>query len=88
MPAPQVLILGGHGRIALFLTPLLLARSWNVTSVVRNSDHEHEILQLGKGHKGQLSVLQSSLDEVRSDADAQAILDRVRPDYVVWAAGM
>lgn len=84
----QVLLLGGHGKVALQLTPLLLARSWNVTSVIRNAEHENEILALGKGAKGKLNVLLSSLDDVKSDADAKNILDRVSPDYVVWSAGM
>ncbi|EED20477.1 conserved hypothetical protein [Talaromyces stipitatus ATCC 10500] len=84
---PQVLLLGGHGKIALHLTPLLLARSWNVTSVIRNAEHEAEILALGKDKPGKLSVLLSSLDDVKSQADAQAVLDKVKPEYVVWAAG-
>ncbi|GCB25073.1 hypothetical protein AAWM_07958 [Aspergillus awamori] len=84
----QVLLLGGHGKVALQLTPLLLARSWNVTSVIRNAEHENEILALGKGAKGKLSVLLSSLDDIKSDADAKNVLDRVSPDYVVWSAGI
>ncbi|CRG86750.1 hypothetical protein PISL3812_03761 [Talaromyces islandicus] len=87
MTTPQVLLLGGHGKIALHLTPLLLARAWNVTSVVRNADHEAEILKLGAGQPGKVSVLVSSLDDVKSVADAQSILDKVRPEVVVWAAG-
>ena len=83
----QVLLLGGHGKIALKLTPLLLNRAWNVTSVVRNADHESEILELGKGLKGKLNVLIASLDDVKSAADAQRILDMTTPDYVVWSAG-
>lgn len=69
------------------MTPLLLARSWNVTSVIRNAEHEVEILALGNGKPGKVSVLLSSLDDVKSQADAQAVLDKVKPDYVVWAAG-
>ncbi|KAA8650536.1 hypothetical protein EYZ11_002076 [Aspergillus tanneri] len=83
----QVLLLGGHGKIAIRLTPLLLNRAWNVTSVIRNPDHESEILALGKDTKGKLDVLVSSLDDVKSDADAKKILDIVSPDYVVWSAG-
>ncbi|KAJ5112427.1 hypothetical protein N7532_000472 [Penicillium argentinense] len=82
----QVLLLGGHGKIALHLTPLLLNRAWNVTSVVRNPDHESEILELGKGRQGKLNVLVTSLEDVKAASDAQKILDRVTPDYVVWAA--
>lgn len=83
----QVLLLGGHGKVALYLTPLLLKRAWNVTSVIRNPAHESEILDLGKGLKGNLKVLVSSLEDVKSAADAQSILEKVSPDYVVWSAG-
>lgn len=83
----QVLLLGGHGKVALHMTPLLLNRAWNVTSVVRNPDHESEILALGKGLKGKLDVLVSSLEDVKSASDAKKILDSVTPDYVVWSAG-
>ncbi|OJJ46647.1 hypothetical protein ASPZODRAFT_97019 [Penicilliopsis zonata CBS 506.65] len=84
---PRVLLLGGHGNVAMAMTPLFLARSWSVTSVIRNPEHENEILALAKGQPGHLDVLLSSLDDVRCEADAQAILDTVSPDYVVWAAG-
>lgn len=69
------------------MTPLLLNRAWNVTSVVRNPDHESEILALGKGLKGKLNVLVSSLEDVKSASDAKKILDSVTPDYVIWSAG-
>ncbi|KAH3504396.1 hypothetical protein KXV55_004963 [Aspergillus fumigatus] len=83
----QVLLLGGHGKVAQKLTPLLLARSWNVTSVIRNPEHENAILALGKGARGKLSVLLSSLEDVKNDDDAKKIIDAVSPDYVVWSAG-
>ncbi|EAW18604.1 uncharacterized protein NFIA_085580 [Aspergillus fischeri NRRL 181] len=83
----QVLLLGGHGKVAQKLTPLLLARAWNVTSVIRNPEHENAILALGKGARGKLSVLLSSLEDVKSDDDAKKIVDAVSPDYVVWSAG-
>lgn len=83
----QVLLLGGHGKIAQYLTPLLLSRAWNVTSVIRNPDHEREIRALGQGKQGRLDVLLSSLDDVKTEADARGVLDRVSPDCVVWAAG-
>ncbi|KAL4888956.1 NAD(P)-binding protein [Aspergillus ambiguus] len=83
----QVLLLGGHGKIARHLTPLLLNRGWNVSSVIRNPDHEREILALGAGRKGKLNVLLASLDDVQSDAAARKIIDDVSPDYIVWSAG-
>ncbi|EGC48522.1 NAD dependent epimerase/dehydratase [Histoplasma capsulatum var. duboisii H88] len=87
MSNPRVLLLGGHGKIARLLTPLLLNRSWDVTSVIRNPDHTSDILKLGQGKKGKVEVLISSLDDVKSVDDAKAIVDRAKPDYVVWAAG-
>ncbi|EER40265.1 NAD dependent epimerase/dehydratase [Histoplasma capsulatum H143] len=86
MSNPRVLLLGGHGKIARLLTPLLLNRSWDVTSVIRNPDHTSDILKLGQGKKGKVEVLISSLDDVKSVDDAKAIVDRAKPDYVVWAA--
>jgi len=86
-PSPRVLLLGGHGKISLLLTPLLLARSWHVTSVIRNPSHKEEILKLGEGQKGKIDVLVDSLDDVKSDSDARRVLDSVKPDYVVWSAG-
>lgn len=87
MSSPKVLLLGGHGKISMLLTPLLLKRSWNVTSVIRNPEQEDEILALGKGLQGKVDVLIESLDNVQSDSEAQKVLDRVKPDYVVWSAG-
>ncbi|KAJ5963757.1 uncharacterized protein N7479_003633 [Penicillium vulpinum] len=83
----RVLLLGGHGKVALHLTPLLLNRGWSVTSVIRNPEHESEILDLGHGLKGTVNVLLSSLEDVKSPSDAQKIIDTVTPDYVVWSAG-
>lgn len=88
MSSTRVLLLGGHGKISLHLTPLLLARQWHVTSVIRNPDHEKDILAAGKNQPGKLSVLVESLDHVKSDADAQRVIDKVNPDIVVWSAGI
>lgn len=87
MAATKVLVLGGHGKIALHLTPLLLSRSWNVTSLVRNNDHESEILALGKDKPGKINVLVDSLDDVDSVARANSVLEKVDPSIVVFAAG-
>ena len=73
--------------MSLHLTPLLLARSWNVTSLVRNSQHEKEILDLGEGHPGKIDVLVESLEDMKGTADAQKVLDKVKPNIVVWSAG-
>ena len=86
--APRILLLGGHGRVALLMTPKIVARSWNLTSVIRNPDHKAEILEAGNKGPGKIEVLVSSLEEVRSEKDAKNILDQVKPDWVIWSAGM
>ena len=83
----HILLIGGHGKIAQLLTPLLLARSWNVTSVIRTSEQTPAIEKLGEGQPGKLSVFVSSVEDVASEGDAQKILDQVKPDWVVWSAG-
>jgi len=84
---PRVLILGGHGKISLLLQPMLLAKKWNVTSVVRNPDHEADILALGKDKPGKIEILVESLDDVKEESQAKQVLDKVKPDIVVWSAG-
>jgi dTDP-4-dehydrorhamnose reductase len=84
----RVLLLGGHGKVALFLQPLLLAKNYHITSVVRNRDHEAEILALGKNQPGKIEVLIESLDDVTEVSHAKSIIEKVRADWVVWSAGM
>ena len=86
--SPRILLLGGHGKISLLLTPKVLARSWDLTSVIRNPDQKKDILEAaGKNGPGKLDVLVSSIEDVKSEADAQKVLDKVKPDWVVWSAG-
>lgn len=84
---PRVLLIGGHGKISLLLQPMLLAKRWHVTSLVRNPEHEAEILALGRGQPGKIDVLVDSLDDVKDESQAQQVLNKVRPDIVVWSAG-
>lgn len=43
----RILIIGGHGKIALLLAPLLVARGDEVTSVIRNPEHEADVARTG-----------------------------------------
>ena len=86
--APHVLLLGGHGKISLLLTPLLLQRSWAVTSVIRSSSQEADILSAASSNASSLSIKVRDLESVTSQADAQAVLDETKPDYVVFSAGI
>ncbi|KAI1463118.1 NAD(P)-binding protein [Daldinia caldariorum] len=83
----HVLLLGGSGKVAQLLTPLLLQRSWNVTSIIHDPARVESLQKLGQGQNGKLNVLVRSLEEVASEAQAKSIIDEVKPDYVVWSAG-
>lgn len=83
----NVLLIGGHGKISQLLTPLLLAKAWNVTSIIRTPEQKATIEALGKGQPGQLSVLVSSVADINTESDAKKIIDHVKPDFVVWSAG-
>ena len=43
----RILIIGGHGKIALKLAPLLVERGDSVTSLIRNPDHTDEVAATG-----------------------------------------
>ncbi|KAL2151222.1 hypothetical protein VTH82DRAFT_6320 [Thermothelomyces myriococcoides] len=93
MPATphHVLLLGGHGKVAQLLTPLLLRRGWDVTSVIRTEEQVPTIQGLapkdGEGSTGKLTVLVRSLEEVKSESDAGKVISEWGGDYIVWSAG-
>ncbi|KAK0649063.1 hypothetical protein B0T16DRAFT_409349 [Cercophora newfieldiana] len=90
MASHHVLLLGGHGKVAQHLTPLLLQRSWAVTSIIRDPSQVPAVKQLGnnvQGKKGELNVLVRSIEDVKSQSQAKSIIDEVKPDYIVWSAG-
>ncbi|SLM37815.1 nad dependent epimerase dehydratase family protein [Lasallia pustulata] len=66
---------------------MLLSRSWSVTSVIRDPSQTEEILSKGKGQPGKVDVLVRSLEDIKSEEQAQSVLDEVKPQYVVWSAG-
>ncbi|KAF7879349.1 hypothetical protein EAF04_000545 [Stromatinia cepivora] len=95
-PTPRILLLGGHGKVSLLMTPKILARSWTLISMIRNPDHKEDVLAAaGKASEigstgdriGDVEVLVKSLEDVKSVGDAKGILEGVRPDWVVWCAG-
>lgn len=87
MAPPHVLLIGGNGKVARLLTPMLLKRSWTVTSMIRNADQVPEVQKLGENQSGNLNVLVRSLEDVPTDEVAKERIDAVKPDYVVWSAG-
>ena len=87
MMAPRVLLLGGHGKISLLMTPLLLQRSWNLTSLIRASSQESDVISAAGQDTSNLVVKIGDLEAINSQADAQSILDETKPDYVIFSAG-
>jgi uncharacterized protein YbjT (DUF2867 family) len=87
--AHHVLLLGGSGKVAQLLTPMLLQRSWTVTSIIRNPDQVADLQKLGDDQQGggKLNVRVWSLEDCKSDDQAKALIDEVGADYVVFSAG-
>jgi uncharacterized protein YbjT (DUF2867 family) len=74
----RVLIIGGHGKIALRLAPLLVERGDVVTSVIRNPDHQDEV-----GATGAIPLI-ADVEHL----DTQGLVALVEgQDAVVWSAG-
>ncbi|WP_369369792.1 SDR family oxidoreductase [Promicromonospora sp. Populi] len=74
----RVLIIGGHGKIALRLAPLLVERGDDVTSVFRNADHQAEVAATGA------TPLVADVENL----DIAGLTELVRGhDAVVWSAG-
>lgn len=74
----RIIVFGGHGRIALLLAPLLVARGDEVTSVIRNPDHVADVEATGA----------RALVADAETLDTAALADIIRGhDAVVWSAG-
>ncbi|KAL4882866.1 NAD(P)-binding protein [Aspergillus karnatakaensis] len=84
---PHVLLFGGNGRVAKAMTTIMLSRSWKVTSVIRNIKQKKDKLQLGDPSSHLLDVLECDLANLRSSQDAAEIMQKIRPNIVVFAAG-
>ncbi|MCT2223554.1 SDR family oxidoreductase [Microbacterium paraoxydans] len=74
----RILVFGGHGRIALLLAPLLVARGHEVTGVIRNPDHVSEVEESGA------IALVADIETMDVDALTEIIRGH---DAAVWSAG-
>lgn len=74
----RVLIIGGHGKVAMRLAPLLVERGDEVTSLIRNPDHAYEV--------GQTGASPQAVDIETLDEAALAEVFRGH-DAIVWSAG-
>ncbi|BAS10343.1 UPF0659 protein C216.03 [Arthrobacter sp. Hiyo4] len=74
----SIVIIGGHGKVALQLSTLLTTEGHSVTSIIRNPDHAADVAATG--------ATPSVLDVENSTT--AAIADALRGhDAVVWSAG-
>lgn len=74
----RILIIGGHGKIALLLAPLLVARGDEVSAVIRNPQHAEDVRATG--------AVPIVFDV---EHEGQAALARIIAghDAIVWSAG-
>lgn len=74
----RILIVGGHGKVALLLAPLLTASGHEVTSLIRNRDHADDVASTGA------SPLVADVEQRGVDAITGHLAGQ---DAVVWSAG-
>lgn len=74
----RILIIGGHGKVALLLAPLLVARGDEVAGVIRNAEHSADVSATGA-------------TPVVADVEALSVAELAAlvtgSDAVVWSAG-
>ena len=75
----QVVIAGGHGKIAMRLTRLLDERGDQVRSLIRNPDHTDEVTEAG--------ATEAVVCDLEHDADERVASAVGKADAVVFAAG-
>ena len=74
----RVMIIGGHGKIALLAAPLLVQDGNEVTSVIRNPDQSDEVEQTGARARV------ADIETLDADGFDELLAGQ---DVVVWSAG-
>ncbi len=74
----RIIVIGGHGKVARNLHPLLTERSHGVTAVIRNPDHEADVTADGA------TPLVADVESLSTDELAEILRGQ---DAVVWSAG-
>lgn len=74
----RIVIIGGHGKIALLAAPLLIGAGHEVTSVIRNPDHAADVEDTGA------TPLIADVENMTTDQIGTAISGH---DVVIWSAG-
>lgn len=94
MAQNHILLLGAHGKISQLMIPLLLARSWSVTALIRDPKQTEDIMNTrskipsSTKNPGTLNVLVHSLADIKTSKDAASVIDKVKGvNWIVWSAG-
>ncbi|MCL1500804.1 SDR family oxidoreductase [Xanthomonas nasturtii] len=74
----RILVIGGHGKVARLLTPLLVRGGHQVTAVFRNPAHEGDVIADGA------TPVVFDIEHADTDAIAAQLAGH---DAVVWSAG-
>lgn len=74
----RIAIIGGHGKVAMLLAPLLVEQDHSVTAVIRNPDHARDVESVGA------TPLVADVEQLDTEGIAEAIGGH---DAVVWSAG-
>lgn len=74
----DIIIIGGHGKIALLAAPQLIAAGHTVRSVIRNPDHAADVAATGA------DAILLDIEQTGTEAIAEALQGA---DAVVWSAG-
>lgn len=74
----RIAIFGGHGKVALLASPLLVAEGHEVTGIIRNPDHADDVAATG------VTPVVADVESL----DTDALTDLVRGhDAILWSAG-
>lgn len=74
----RIVVIGGHGKVALLLAPILAEEGHAVTAVIRNPDHAAEVEAAGA------TPLVADVEQLDTDGIAEVLAGH---DAVVWSAG-
>lgn len=74
----RIAIIGGHGKIALLLAPILAEGGHSVTCVIRNPDHARDVEAVGA------KPVVADVEQLDTEGIAQILAGH---DAVVWSAG-
>ncbi|QIG40845.1 SDR family oxidoreductase [Microbacterium sp. 4R-513] len=74
----RILIIGGHGKVALLLERILAERGDTVTGVIRNPEHQDDVLETGA------QFLLADIEKFDLDQLTNLVAGN---DTVVWSAG-